>query len=231
MHNEALGESRRTRVRLFVRSLLFMFACAVVLAFAGPLAKYSPAWRSNLTVAAISSAGALLLTMIFTRWDGIRLTDVGAAFNWRSLPRFAFGWVVGSVLAAAVDGISFAAGHVQWQRIQGPQPGVVLVTVLTYVTLSCREELSFRGYPLRRLETVFGVWSSQILVALVFALEHVGGDGRGGRPFWGLGLVLYYLVWPQSAPEASQCRSASMGHGISETGSREEKTPAVCGGS
>jgi uncharacterized protein len=195
MYNEA-GESMRTRVRLLVRSLLFMFGCAVVLAFAGVLAKYSPVWRSNLTVAAVSSAGALFLTMIFARWDGIGLTDVGAAFNWRSLPRFAFGWAVGSALVAAVAGISLAAGHVQWQRIQGSQPWVVLVTLLTYVALSCREELSFRGYPLRRLETVFGVCGSQIFVALIFALEHVVG-GWGWRPALlgaGVGSLLFGMA-------------------------------------
>lgn len=195
MYNKA-GESTRTRVRLMVRSLLFMFGCAVVLVFAGPVAKYSPAWRLNLTVGTVSSAGALFLTMIFVRWDGIRLADVGAAFNWRSLPRFAFGWVVGSVLVAAVAGISLAAGHVKWEHIQGSKPSVVWVTLLTYVALSCREELSFHGYPLRRLETVFGVWTSQILVALVFALEHVIG-GWGWRPALfgaGIGSLLFGMA-------------------------------------
>lgn len=177
-----------TRARLLIRSLLFIFGCAVVLAFAGPLAKYSPTLRSNLTIAAVSSAGALLLTIIFTRWDGIALTDVGAAFRWRSVPRFAFGWAVGSVLVAVVGGISVAAGHVQWQRVGGSQPWVVLVTLLTYVALSCREELSFRGYPLRRLETVFGVWGSQILVALIFALEHVAGGWSWRTALLGAGV-------------------------------------------
>src|SRR5450432_2603973 len=126
MRKEAFGP--RLRIHLLLRALLFMFGCAVLLVFAGPLAKYFSSWRPNLTVAALASLGSLLLTMIFVRWDGIGLTDVGAAFNWRSVPRFAFGFLAGSALVAAVAGISFAAGHVQWHRVQGSKPWVVFVS-------------------------------------------------------------------------------------------------------
>lgn len=186
MRKEAFGP--RLRIHLLLRALLFMFGCALLLVFAGPLAKYFSSWRPNLTVAALASFGSLLLTMIFVRWDGIGLTDVGAAFNWWSLPRFAFGFLAGSALVAAVAGISFAAGHVQWHRVQGSKPWVVFVSLLIYVALSCREELSFRGYPLRRLETVLGVWGSQILVALIFALEHVVGGWSWKSALLGAGV-------------------------------------------
>jgi hypothetical protein len=45
----------------------------------------------------------------------------------------------------------------------------------TYLALSWREELAFHGYPLRRLEQPFGPWVAQLIVAFVFAVEHVIG--------------------------------------------------------
>lgn len=53
--------------------------------------------------------------------------------------------------------------------------GPIAVTLITYVLLACREELAFRGYPLRRLYSSFGLWGSQAIVAVAFALEHVAG--------------------------------------------------------
>jgi hypothetical protein len=47
--------------------------------------------------------------------------------------------------------------------------------LVAYLLLACREELAFRGYPLRRLDRSFGPWSAQLIVALVFALEHRAG--------------------------------------------------------
>ncbi|MDQ6769911.1 MAG: CPBP family intramembrane metalloprotease [Gemmatimonadota bacterium] len=47
--------------------------------------------------------------------------------------------------------------------------------LIIYVLLASREELAFHGYPLRRLNSLFGLWVSQFVVALVFASEHVAG--------------------------------------------------------
>jgi membrane protease YdiL (CAAX protease family) len=47
--------------------------------------------------------------------------------------------------------------------------------LLGYLALSCREELAFHGYPLRRLDSLFGLYPAQLLIALLFAAEHVLG--------------------------------------------------------
>ncbi len=50
------------------------------------------------------------------------------------------------------------------------------MALAAYLALACREELSFHGYPLRQLQRTWGVWSGQVFVAIVFALEHrLGG--------------------------------------------------------
>jgi hypothetical protein len=41
------------------------------------------------------------------------------------------------------------------------------------VVLAAYEEISFRGYPMRRLLQSFGVWPTLLSVALVFAFYHI----------------------------------------------------------
>jgi len=80
------------------------------------------------------------------------------------------------------------AGHVRWVRAPGVHPAQTTVTLLAYLALACREELAFRGYPLRRLEPLIGPWGAQLLVALVFAVEHVAGGSTWRQALVGPGV-------------------------------------------
>jgi len=157
------------------RALLFLASSAVVLMAVSPWAPKLPGMWPQFLVGLWASLGTLALTWVFVRWDGLRLRDVGAAPTRRSVPRLAFGVALGFVLLAG-QWLSLAAtGHIRWVR--APEHGIAAaaVAMLAYAALACREELGFRGYPLRRLETGFGLWGAQLIVAAVFALEHVAG--------------------------------------------------------
>jgi membrane protease YdiL (CAAX protease family) len=126
--------------------------------------------------------------MLFVRWEGLPLESVGARPRRGSLLRFALGFLIGLVLVAVYASISAAAGHVRWVRAPGTGFVATLMSLLTYVALSCREELGFRGYPLLRLKGFFGVWGAQIIVALAFAAEHMGGGLPLSRAILGAGV-------------------------------------------
>ena len=136
----------------------------------------------------VASLGALALTFLFVRWEGLHLEDVGAAPSRWSLRRFAFGFLVGLFLVALSASIQTVTGHLRWVRTPGVGFGLVMITLLGVVALACREELGFRGYPLRRLERTFGLWGAQIFVALVFALEHWIGGWPLARAVLGAGV-------------------------------------------
>ncbi len=86
------------------------------------------------------------------------------------------GFVVGLFLVAVQFSFVTLAGHIGWVRTAEKGVAPVTMALIAYLLLACREELAFRGYPLRRLDHVFGAWTAQIVVALVFAIEHrVGG--------------------------------------------------------
>lgn len=82
------------------RATLFVAANAVVLAATSPLASLLPSLSPVLVIGAIAGLATVGLTVLFGRWEGVRLQDVGAAFSGRSIPRFAAGFLIGSSIIA-----------------------------------------------------------------------------------------------------------------------------------
>ena len=119
--------------------------------------------RDAIVTAAVAAAASLLLTSIFARWDRVRMADVGAAFTLRSVPRFGAGVLIGLILVSAW--LAIVTGFRSWR-----EPSAMWA--ITYLILAAREELSFHGYALRRLTDRLGFWPAQILIALLFGLEH-----------------------------------------------------------
>lgn len=158
------------------RVLLFYVSCVVLLMIAAPLGSRLPGQWPKIATGLMTSVAALVLTVLFVRWDGVRLADVGAALGRKSVARLGLGFVIGSLMVAVQSGCVLAGGHVQWVRTaQTETMAPMALALLAYLLLACREELTFHGYPLRRLERFFGIWAAQMMVALVFALEHRAG--------------------------------------------------------
>ena len=178
------------------RAVLFIIACAVILAAASPIAsKLSGKWPEVFT-GTLASLGAFSLTVLFVRWEKLRLADVGVAIDARSALRLVFGFVLGVSIVALWAALSALASPVQWVRASGGGFPAVVVALAAYLVLACREELAFRGYPLRLLNRLFGLWFAQIFVAAVFAAEHKLGGLSGTRALVGaaVGSLLFGMA-------------------------------------
>lgn len=170
------------------RVLLFLISCAVLLASTAPLERQFSGLPPGLFTGAVTSLGTLVLTVIFVRWEGLRLADVGARTSRKSPLRFVVGFLVGLILVALHVSIEGIAGHIRWVRSEGVDSLDIAASLIVYVLLACREELAFHGYPLRRLNSLFGLWLSQFIIALVFAAEHVAGGWTWEQALFGAGV-------------------------------------------
>ena len=157
------------------RVWLFMLGCAIGLAAANPFTPHLTDQWSTVVVGAETTAAAFALTLIFLRWDGIHLADVGAAPRMGSLARLAVGFLIGLLLVAMQMGVVTLCGHLHWIRSRDVEFAPIVSALAAYLILACREELAFHGYPLRRLARPFGLWGAQTIVAGVFAIEHAAG--------------------------------------------------------
>ncbi len=157
------------------RVLLFFLICAFLLAVAAPFCSRLPGQVSHVALGSTTTVATFLVSWLFVRWDKLRLRDIGAAPNLQSMGRAIVGFALGLLLVGTQTCFVRLVGHVHWVRT--PSVGFVPVgmALVGYVTLASREELGFRGYPLRRLDSCFGAWIAQFIVALAFAMEHVAG--------------------------------------------------------
>jgi len=182
-----------SRAQIALGASIFIVACALALTVAGPLSRQVPQFSPGLVIGTISTLFSAALTLLFVRWDGISLADIGALPESGSAHRLAVGFAIGLLLVALHSSLQAALGHVHWVRAPDVGLAAVSVSLLTYLALACREELAFHGYPLRRTAPRFGLWTAQLLVAAVFAVEHVLGgwtwlDAIAGA---GIGSILF----------------------------------------
>lgn len=153
-----------------LRVALFLAATILLLAVASALAPHNAS--RDLATAALAAAGTWLLTAAFAHWDHLSLAAVGAAPSRHTLPRLALGLLLGLALVALQMLAVFLTGHVHWQRSAITSLVPILLSTALYSLAGLREELAFRGYPLRRLDSLFGPWPALLLLAVVFVAEH-----------------------------------------------------------
>jgi membrane protease YdiL (CAAX protease family) len=120
-----------------------------------------------------SSAGALVLTLLFLWRERRRAADIGLRTDSGSVPRFAIGLAIGFSMYALHALVITTLGGVRLTRTADVDPKAVAIAICTYLALSCMEELGFRGYPLRTLVPEVGMWKAQAIVAAAFAANHL----------------------------------------------------------
>ena len=179
-----------------VRVLLFCLLCAIILAVVSPLAARLPAQWSQLALGSVATLATFILTLLFIRWEGFRLPDIGAMPGSQSPPRFALGFLIGLTLVALQSLLLAVIGHVHWVHTPQSNLAPTATALLLYLILATREELAFRGYPLRVLDRIFGPWPAQLIVAFIFALEHRAGGYTWLHAFFGaaLGSLLFGIA-------------------------------------
>ena len=89
--NPETGNTSPNRWLVLARVVLFLLSCAVVLAATAPLSAGLRGNWQELSIGTIASFGAFALTLLFVRWEKIRMEDVGAAVGRRSLARLTLG--------------------------------------------------------------------------------------------------------------------------------------------
>ena len=150
------------------RVLLFWLGTMALLAISGPIA--GTGRQAALVIGALTAPATLALTALFIKWEGKRFSDYCFEIGRGSLFRFAGGILFGFLLVGAQTALMLIGGGVHWVAAV-PAPTIIF-PILGYLLLAAREELAFRGYPLRKLASQFGPWSAQIVVAALFIVEH-----------------------------------------------------------
>jgi uncharacterized protein len=176
------------RISTLGRVLLFCLSCAIVLAMAFRITQGVSKRFSEYLLLVIAGTITLGFTLLFVRWEGLRLSDVGLVPGRRSIFRLGLGFLIGLFLASLQPILVLFFGHVKLVLFPKTTFGVILSSSAFYLLVACREELAFRAYPLRSLAYVMEASRAQLIVAIIFALEHVAGGMTWVEAFFGSGV-------------------------------------------
>lgn len=169
------------------RVLLFWFATMAVLAGVAPLSA-GAGEHSAMVLGAVTVLATFAITLVFVRWEKKSLTDFGFYLMRDTWKRFVAGLLFGLFLVAIHTAAQAMFAPMRWVGGPAIPPTHALLVFATFFLLSAREELAFRGYPLRTLVSSLGPWRAQLVVALLFAAEHLFGGATWTNALLGTGM-------------------------------------------
>jgi membrane protease YdiL (CAAX protease family) len=169
------------------RVLLFCLSCAITLAFTSGITKGLGNLGSyvELLLAVLITIG---LTLLFVRWERIKLTDIGIIPGEHTVLRVSVGFIIGLVMAILQPLILILLNNhihlVLSPKIAAMQ---IVAAFILYMLVAIREEIAFRAYPLRSLDRVMTSWPALAIIFVIFSLEHVLGGMTWVQAFLGAG--------------------------------------------
>ncbi|HEX2846941.1 MAG TPA: type II CAAX endopeptidase family protein [Chitinophagaceae bacterium] len=170
-----------------IRPVLFCVLCAIALAAISGLTKELPSeWNQHLLLffTIIITYG---LTILFAKWDGLPLKKTGVVAGKTTLRKLIIGFGMGLLMTFLQPLIVLLLGHYK-MTLNPPTPSYTIFYYFTlYLLVALREELAFRGYPLFSLSYSSGLWVSQLIIFLIFSLEHIAGGMTWTLAFLGPG--------------------------------------------
>jgi len=178
------------------RVLLFCVSNTIVLAGVSRLTQGMPKQWSQHLLVFIASIITLALTAVFVRWEHLRMGDVGVTPGRHSVARVCIGFLIGMFLSFLQPLLVLIFGHLKLVFSPATNFTYIFSNLVLYFLIACREELAFRGYPLRSLAYVMGAWKAQLIIAVIFSLEHVIGGMTWIQAFLGpgVGAILFGLA-------------------------------------
>jgi membrane protease YdiL (CAAX protease family) len=121
----------------------------------------------------LGTIGAIITVMIFLKIEKKTLKDYGLIWEKTSAKKFAYGLTLGIVLA-----LGMMLSQVIYSGLEITlNNDVNLITFLpwslAFIPLAFMEEIAFRSYPLIKLNKSFGLRTTQVILALLFAVYHM----------------------------------------------------------
>lgn len=163
-------------ILLISRVFLFCIACAVILAITSVIAKILTSTYSNILSIGLALICSLLISAVFANWERLNLKDVWVIPGNKTVLRLLTGLCIGSVLALLQPLLVITLGHASIARSPDVGFNAIAFNLMLYLLVACREEIAFRGYPMSVLSTSIGAAGAQVIIAVIFIIEHkIGG--------------------------------------------------------
>ena len=171
---DALPGTAVRKVRIVAEVAVFWCGYLTILFLISSVKTLVPERWGQLAWGLASSAALLPLSLVFLRRAKLSPRAAGLVPGPGSFPRLLAGISMGlAVYGINILAVALIAGPIHFARASDVNPGPIALTICTILALAGMEELGFRGYSLRILNSSLGYWPAQAIVALAFGLSHI----------------------------------------------------------
>jgi CAAX protease family protein len=170
-----------------IRPILYCLLCAITLAtFSAVIKSFSSEWNQHLLLL-ITIAITYGLTILFARWEKLPLKMAGVVANKATPKKVTVGLGIGLLMTLLQPVIVLLLGHYKMSFNPSMSAYSIFFYFTLYILVAIREELAFRGYPLFSLNYSFGLWTAQLIIFVIFSVEHITGGMTWIQAFLGAG--------------------------------------------
>jgi membrane protease YdiL (CAAX protease family) len=132
---------------------------------------------SSFAYGIFGTVSAIIALVIFLRKEKQGFRNIGLMWEEATVKRFITGILIGSVLFILMLSFLFAMTDLRLQKSSVRIDGWKILGYLAFIPLGLMEELAFRSYSMIKLNRIFGLRITQVIVAIAFALYHaIGGQ-------------------------------------------------------
>lgn len=160
-------------IKPWLRVVLFIACFTLFLVLAGIVSHMVPGKHNSLFFGLLGSVGGAIALWLFKTAECATWEQLGVRWTAGTLPKFLLGILIGLAAFSCIfipllifTPLEITTGDMNFSVH-------ALVSLLTVLLLALMEEIGFRSYPQLMLGSTYGVWMSQLVMALVFASYHI----------------------------------------------------------
>jgi hypothetical protein len=166
-------DNQKGSIKNLLTPIAFIMVFTLTLVASGLLSGFVAPRYKQLSYGCLGSILAFSLVWLLARKEKIALTSLGLAWQKGTPIRFILGMVIGlgAFLLVFLPLLGFSSIVVTPLPFQLTTETAMLFASI--LPLALMEEIGFRSYPQFMLNKHFGIWTSQLLIAVLFGCYHL----------------------------------------------------------
>jgi len=157
----------------FLKSIGFILLFMLLLYISSKVQMLFPPIKGSFMYGVMGTVGAMISVWIFLKIDRKSFASIGMTWEAKTPLRFIYGLGIGILIFVIVIVclLQFSALTISFSTV--PPQWSSLSVYIAFIPLALMEEIGFRSYPQTKLTKTFGIWTSQIIVAVAFGIYHI----------------------------------------------------------
>ncbi len=179
---------KHSKIKSLILSVSFVVVFIIVFMLISQIKNLIPEKFERYSHGIIGTIAALGTIWVFLKFEKKSFKSIGLKWEKNTPKKFALGLSVGLVLGSLMILSQVMYSGMEISLAKNYNIPYFLLWSSALIPLAFLEEIAFRSYPFVKLNKIFGLRITQIIIAILFALYHVLNGWPLGLSFLGPGI-------------------------------------------